>query len=79
MGNAQNKSSSKNSTSKYVGINFDKKRKKWDSRIHVLGKYMRIGLFNTELEAAIARDNYILELRKTNKDIYYKLNLTARK
>jgi len=54
--NAQNKSSSPNSTSQYIGVSFDKGRNKWKSYITVNSKYKHLGRFNTEEEAAKVRD-----------------------
>jgi len=40
-----------NLSSKYVGVHFDKKEKKWMSRILIEGKRMYLGLFEIEKEA----------------------------
>jgi hypothetical protein len=42
----------KNKTSKYTGVHWDKKAKKWRSRIQVKGKYLHLGCFDCELEAS---------------------------
>ena len=53
--NTQNKSSAKGSTSKYVGVRYDKRRCKWNAEITSI-KREYIGSFKTEYEAAIHRD-----------------------
>lgn len=68
--NKRNTRSSKNSSSEYVGVDYDKSRNKWRYQINVNGKrYMK--RFDTEREAAIKRDEFIIE----NKLEYFKLNL----
>jgi hypothetical protein len=54
--NAMNKKSSKNGTSKYIGVSLHKKVNKWTARITLNNKNVYIGLFITEIEAAKARD-----------------------
>lgn len=49
--NSQNKRALKNSTSKYVGVSWDKFSKKWKSEICLNGKRMTLGRYATELEA----------------------------
>jgi len=56
--NAQNKSSSKNSTSKYVGIGFNKKNEKW--KVQIQGE--QLGNFDMEEEAVIVRNKRAQEL-----------------
>jgi hypothetical protein len=61
--NMQNKQSSERSMSKYVGVNrqFGRHRKVyWRSRITVGQKRIHIGLFKTDYDAALARDQFIL-------------------
>jgi hypothetical protein len=41
-------------TSRYKGVHWDSKNKKWSARIQRNGKSYRLGYFNTELEAALA-------------------------
>lgn len=54
--NTLNQSSSKNSTSKYIGVNWDKKSKKWAARIGINGESIYLGVFDREQDAALARD-----------------------
>ena len=48
-------------SSKYIGVNWNKKTEKWMSRIGVDGKKAYLGLFTDEIEAAKAHDQYIIE------------------
>ena len=50
------------STSKYVGVSWNKKSKKWNSTLYKNGIYYRIGLFNREIDAAIAWNKKAEEL-----------------
>ena len=52
--NAMNKSSAKNSTSKYIGVS--RSRKKWSAKISVEKKNLNLGVFDNEEDAARARD-----------------------
>ena len=52
--NAMNKTSHKNSTSKYIGVRF--KNNKWEVNINVNNKLIYLGIFKTEIEAAKVRD-----------------------
>lgn len=54
--NSMNKSSQKNSTSKYIGVYWNKNNNKWIAKIYVNKKYILLGQFNNELEAAKMRD-----------------------
>lgn len=51
-----NKSSSSSSTSKYIGVNWNKNSNKWASIIRVDGKNINLGYFKDELDAAKSRD-----------------------
>jgi len=44
----------KNGTSKYTGVSWHKKTKKWESKIRINGKVKFLGLFNCEIEASKA-------------------------
>lgn len=52
--NSMNKKSSKNSTSKYIGVS--KNHNKWQANIRINGNLLYLGKFNTEIEAAKVRD-----------------------
>lgn len=52
--NMCNRNSSKNSTSKYLGVNIHKSTQKWHSQIRNGNKYIYLGLFEKEEDAAIA-------------------------
>lgn len=59
--NAQNRGANKNSTSRYVGISFQKSSGKWRSNIQ--GE--DLGYFDTEEEAVIIRNKQAVELNTT--------------
>lgn len=48
--------------SKYKGVGYDRSAKKWKARIQANGKRIEIGLFNSEIEAAIAYNTKSIEL-----------------
>lgn len=54
-------------SSKYVGVSFDKVRNKWMSSIYCNGKRKHLGRYNCELVAHVA---YIKELNKLNERVY---------
>lgn len=54
--NSQNKVSQKNSTSKYIGVSWNSRDKKWKTNIRIDGKLKYLGSFDDEIEAAKARD-----------------------
>lgn len=60
----------KKRTSKYFGVSFKKKPKKWETSIYFSGKYNYIGSYNYELEAAQAYNEF---LQKNN--INKKMNI----
>jgi len=51
--NNSNSSSRKGSTSKYLGVSFDKNRKKWTVRVKIDGRVKSLGRFDEEREAAV--------------------------
>ncbi len=61
-----------NSSSKYFGVSASgKKYKYWQVRIHTNKKIINIGTFKTELEAAIAYDNYVKENSLSNRKLNF--------
>ena len=52
-------------SSKYTGVCWDKKYKKWKASIYVNGRLKHIGMFFDEIEASKA---YQLELKKINNE-----------
>jgi len=55
--NQKNKQPLVGSSSKYVGVCWHKKDKKWQAAIAINGKQTHLGQFDNEIDAAIARDN----------------------
>ena len=60
--NMANRGKCKNSTSKYIGVCWAAKRKKWMAFLQTNGKSNNIGFYNCEIEAAKARDNVAKEI-----------------
>ena len=54
--NTMNKKSAKNSTSKYIGVRWNKRKNKWNAMIKINNKGIHLGTFSDEDEAAKARD-----------------------
>ena len=54
--NNRNTSSHKNSSSKYLGVTYDKARNKWNAQLMVNGKRVLTKRYITEIEAAKAYD-----------------------
>ena len=54
--NGMNKGSYANSTSKYIGVRWDKSRNKWTAAISMNGISKHLGRFENEIDAAKARD-----------------------
>jgi len=54
--NGQNKAKKKGASSRYFGVCFDKERGKWLARIKGDGKYLNLGRFDDEIDAAKAHD-----------------------
>lgn len=66
----RNRNSARGASSKYVGVGYFKLTGRWKAGIKVNGKPIHLGYFSTEIEAAKARDQYILD----NKLSDFKLN-----
>lgn len=71
--NHRNTSKQANCSSKYKGVNWDKGSNKWRARTRKDGKSIHLGLFDTELEAALHYDKRVTELAlegyTTNKSL----------
>jgi len=50
------------STSKYVGVYWDKDAKKWGATIYIDGKNCRLGFFKVEIDASEAYQNKVKEI-----------------
>ena len=66
----RNKRKQINTSSKYIGVQWNKQKRKWTSIITINKITKYLGIFSTELEAAKCRDNYI----KLNKLKGFRLN-----
>ena len=55
--NCANRLKSIGLSSKFKGVTWDKKRRKWKSKIKINYKTINLGCFNTEIEAAISYNN----------------------
>ena len=68
--NSQNRRPRKNCTSKFKGVSFSKNHRKWATGIRVLGRYIFLGYFRDEKQAALIYDKaakkYFGEFAKTN-------------
>jgi group I intron endonuclease len=61
----------KNSSSQYVGVSYDKVNKKWKATISVENHRKTIGRYKTEIDAALAYNQYVLE----NFGNQYRINI----
>lgn len=59
--NCINKPKRQNTSSKFVGVSFDKSSNKWFAQIRRNNRNKHIGSFNTELEAYNSWKKYVLE------------------
>ena len=50
-----------NTSSKYIGVSFIKKNKKWKAGFSFNKKYIYVGLFENEIEAALAYNEFALD------------------
>ena len=69
--NCRNRSKKQNTSSKFMGVCFDKARGKYRARISINNKRKHIGYYEKEEEAGSAFDNYV---RQHNLTEFYKLN-----
>ena len=67
---SRNRNALKNKTSQFIGVHWDSNRSKWFSSISVNGKYISLGRYDNEIQAAKIRDQYI----KDNNLKNFKLN-----
>ena len=49
-------------TSRFIGVHWEDSRKKWRSSIHINGKNVKLGRFDSELEASFAYQNKLKEI-----------------
>lgn len=70
--NMQNINSHKDSSSKYIGVFWDKSRNKWAAGFSLNGVPKRIGRFNSEEDAAKARDEIVKKYYGKNVNLNFK-------
>jgi hypothetical protein len=59
--NNRNMKKRENTTSQFKGVSFHKRDNKWLAQCHLNGKQKYIGLYDTEIEAAEAYNNFVRE------------------
>ena len=57
----RNRRSQKGSSSQYIGVSFINRSQRWQAGIKVNNKSINLGWFTSELDAAKARDQYIID------------------
>ena len=72
--NGMNRKKSKNCSSKYMGVRWNKLRQKWEVYIQVYGKYKYLGLFGIEEDAARAYDKAAVERNPNFKRLNFPEN-----
>ncbi len=70
--NCANRKSMKNSTSKYLGVHWDKSKNKWKVAIENNGVHLYIGVFAIEEDAAKAYDLKAVELHGEFANLNFK-------
>lgn len=60
--NARNQTKRQAASSVYMGVSYQKDRDNWSARVAVDGKVICLGRFDTELEAALAREAEIIRI-----------------
>lgn len=58
--NQSNQRKRKNASSKYFGVSFCQRDQKWQCHVQYENKKKNVGRFNTEQDAAIAYNNYLI-------------------
>jgi hypothetical protein len=57
--NSSHRNLNKNTTSKFIGVSWNKQNSKWVSNIRINGHQTYLGLFETELDAFVKADNFV--------------------
>ena len=69
--NCRNKTKKQNSSSKFMGVGFDKRAGKYVAQITINNKVKHIGYYEKEEEASLAFDNFV---KQHNLTEFYTLN-----
>ncbi len=62
--NSMNLTKQENTSSQYIGVSWEKLRKKWTANIRLNGKKKTLGRFNNEYEAHLAYQHALQEKKK---------------
>ncbi len=63
----ENMDISKKLSSKFTGVTYRAKKDKWETSIWIDGKHKYIGIFNTEIEAAEAYNDFVIKYKLNKK------------
>lgn len=59
------------STSRYLGVSFDKRRGKFRVRVHIKGRERQIGSYENEMLAAVKRDRFVRNMHGEHASVNY--------
>ena len=70
--NNRNRKKKEGTSSHFIGVYYNKSRKKWRANVRLNGEKKHIGHFETEIEAAEAYNDFV---RENNLDDFNKINI----